>query len=148
MLEIRQVQPQDFFSVLKIAYNTLPERYSPTIFNAFYESYPQGFLVADENKKVIGFIIGVKTLDDIIRIPMLAVTENYRRKNIGSKLIFKLLEIINRENINKIELEVKTNNLAAINFYKKHGFKIIERLTKFYQSGEDAYIMKRILHPY
>lgn len=146
MLEIRQVQPQDFFSVLKIAYETLPERYSPTLFNTFYESYPQGFLVADKNKKIIGFIIGVKTVDNIIRIPMLAVNENYRRSMIGSKLISKLLEIIYKENIAILELEVKTSNIAAINFYKRHGFKIVEKMEKFYQSGEDAYLMKRILH--
>ena len=148
MFEIRQVNPQEIFSVIKIAYESLPERYNPTIFNFFYESFPKGFLVAEKNKKLIGFIIGTKTSDKTVRIPMLAIRNAYRRNGIGSALLNKLFEKIIRENIQFVDLEVKTNNKVAIEFYKKHGFVISEKVSSFYKTGEDAYIMKRSLLPY
>jgi ribosomal protein S18 acetylase RimI-like enzyme len=32
-----------------------------------------------------------------------------------------------------------------VEFYKKHGFTIKEKVNAFYQNGDDAYIMKRDL---
>ena len=145
MFEIRKVQPTDIFPVIKIAYESLPERYSPMIFNTFNESPSREFLVAEKAKKIIGFIIGIKTNNETVRIPMLAVHKNYRKQGIGSALVTHLLKKLLLQNIQHIDLEVKTSNTAAIQFYKKHGFTIIETITNFYQTGENAYIMKRVL---
>jgi ribosomal-protein-alanine acetyltransferase len=133
------------FSIIKIAYETLPERYNPMIFNYFYESFPQGFLVAEKNKKIIGFIIGAKTSNKTVRIPILAVRKEYRRTGIGSALLNKLFEILILGDIELVDLEVRTNNKIAIKFYKKHGFILSEKISGFYQSGEDANIMRKSL---
>lgn len=146
MLEIRIVEPKDFFSIIKLSFETLTEVYSPVIFNSFYEAYPNGFLVAEINRKIIGFIIGIKISKTSAKISMMAVNENYRRKKTGSLLLNKLIVQLIREGITQIDLEVNTNNIAAIQFYKRHGFIISDKILKFYQSGDDAYIMKLILH--
>lgn len=146
MLEIREVQPQDFFSIIKLAYESLTEVYSPMVFNTFYESYPKGFLVAEKNKKIVGFIIGIKMSDVGAKISMMAVNKNYRRNKIGSLLINNLIQRLKQDNVLILDLEVRTNNTSAIQFYKKHGFIISEKILKFYQTGEDAYIMERKLH--
>jgi ribosomal protein S18 acetylase RimI-like enzyme len=49
------------------------------------------------------------------------------------------------KDISKIELEVRTQNTAAIKFYQKHGFIIQEAIPKFYNTGDDAYLMQKIL---
>jgi ribosomal-protein-alanine N-acetyltransferase len=146
MLLIRQVHPNDIFSVIKITYESLPERYNPIIFNTFYENYPEGFLIAEKNRKIVGFIIGTKTSHDTVRITMLAVNKDYRRQGFGSNLLINLLKKLAEKNISQVDLEVKTDNNAAINFYKKHGFTITDNVPSFYKSGEDAYIMRRILN--
>ncbi|UCF13115.1 MAG: ribosomal protein S18-alanine N-acetyltransferase [Thermoplasmatales archaeon] len=145
MFEIRHVQPEDIFPVIKIAFETLPERYSPEVFNRFYESFPEGFLIAEKHHKVIGFIVGIKTSNEAARITMLSVNKNYRKKGIGSTLLTQFLKEMTLQNIKQVELEVRINNDVAIKFYKKHGFDIIETVSSFYQTGEDAYIMKRVL---
>lgn len=147
MLTIRCVQPQDVFSVIKIAYEALPERYDPRIFNSFYESFPQGFLIAEKHHKIIGFLVGIKTHDTRAKILMLSVNNNHRKQGIGSALITKFLQEMVLQNIKQVDLEVRTNNKIAVTFYKKHGFDIIETIARFYQNGEDAYSMRRILRP-
>jgi len=145
VFEIRHVQPEDIFSVIKIAYESLPERYSPEVFNRFYESFPEGFLVAEKLHKVVGFIVGIKMSNGVARITMLSINKKYRKQGIGSALLTQFLKEMSLQNIRQVELEVRINNDAAIKFYKKHGFDIMETVSSFYQTGEDAYIMKRVL---
>ena len=76
---------------------------------------------------------------------MLAVYKHNRRKKIGTKLINQLIEEIIKQKIKNIDLEVRTDNNNAIKFYQKHGFKITEKITNFYQNEEDAYNMKKTI---
>ena len=46
----------------------------------------------------------------------------------------------------KVRLEVRVSNKAAINLYKKHGFKIVYAIKNFYLNGEDAYVMMKNLN--
>jgi ribosomal-protein-alanine N-acetyltransferase len=133
------------FSVIKLASGTLTERYNPSLFNYFYETFPHGFIVAEKSHKIIGFIVGVKINQDTAKILMLSVLEAYRKQNIGSELLNNFLKGMSAEKIKNIELEVRTDNQKAIRFYKKHNFKITRRISKFYQGGQDAYSMQKII---
>jgi ribosomal-protein-alanine N-acetyltransferase len=133
------------FAVIKLVSETLPEQYYPSLFNYFYETFPQGLIVAEEAHKIIGFIVGVKINPQIAKILMLTVSEQYRNRNIGSALLTQFIKKILIENVKSIELEVRTDNKKAIKFYQKHGFKIIQKIAKFYQNGENAYTMIRRL---
>ncbi len=148
MLTIRQVQPQDIYAVIKIAHESLPERYTPTLFNNFYESFPQGFLIAEIHHKIIGFLVGIKTHERYAKILMLSVNKKQRRREVGSALVHQFLQVLLAQNIDIVDLEVRTNNTIAIAFYKKHGFDIQEKISGFYQNGEDAYSMRHILQLY
>ena len=145
MLIIRNVEPTDIFAVIKLTHETLTERYSPNLFNYFYETFQQGFLVAEKDGKIIGFIIGIKTASDHVRILMLGVSTNHRKKKVGTNLIKRFFEIMYENKVRKIDLEVRINNDIAIQFYKKMGFDIGDVIPMFYQSGEDAYTMSKIL---
>lgn len=142
MLKIRTFQPSDIFPIIKIASQTLTEQYNPSMFNFFYETFQRGFIVAEINHKIIGFIVGIKTEKQSARILMLAVLENYRRTKIGTKLLNKLIHEFINLNIKNIQLEVKTENQEAIDFYKKNGFRIIQTIQNFYQDGKEAHIMQ------
>jgi ribosomal-protein-alanine N-acetyltransferase len=145
VLKIRRIQANDIFPVIDLAYDTLPERYNPSIFNQFYESFPEGFLVALQNHALIGFLIGIKTTTDTARILMLSVNNNNRKQGIGSALLKQFISEMKNQHITKIDLEVRTTNQGAIEFYLKQGFNLQEKLLQFYQNGEDAYSMSKAL---
>ena len=143
MYIIRKFEPKDIFAVIKLASDTLPEKYNPAIFNYFYETNPDLFIVAELGKKIIGFIIGIKINKKISKILMLTVSGKYRKKNIASSLLNQFENTILKENINEIELEVRTLNKNAIKFYQKRGYTIKEEISNYYQNNEDAFIMKK-----
>ena len=129
------------FPVIKLASETLTEQYNPSIFNFFYESYPKGFIVAEKAHKIVGFLIGVKTTVDTSRILMLSVSKANRRQKIGTLLLNEFLNLISKEKVKSVELEVRTDNYKAKNFYMKHGFRIKGKIKEFYQDGKSAYTM-------
>jgi ribosomal-protein-alanine N-acetyltransferase len=145
VLIIRRVQPNDIFPVVALAFETLPERYNPSIFSQFYESFPEGFLVALNQEMIIGFLIGIKTTPNIGRILMLAVKESYRKQGIGSALLTHFNKEMKQQNVTGVELEVRTSNKGALRFYQARGFLLQEQLQQFYQNGENAYSMRKEL---
>ena len=133
------------FAVIKLASETLTERYNPSLFNYFYETFPHGCWVAEQLHKIVGFLVGVKTSSETARILMLAVSKSQRRQGIGSNLLIHFLKEIITENIKHVELEVRVTNKQAIMFYQKNDFDIVNILSNFYQNGGDAYVMRRVL---
>jgi ribosomal-protein-alanine N-acetyltransferase len=142
---IRRFEPTDMFSTIKLAADTLPERYNPSLFTYFYETFPEGFLVAEMAKKIVGLLIGVKLNQETAKILMLSISEQHRRQKLGSELLKQFFKELHLENIKYIELEVRTDNKKAIEFYKKHGFEVIDKITEFYQNGENAFTMRKQL---
>jgi len=145
VLKIRRVQANDIFPVIDLAYDTLPERYNPSIFNQFYESFPECFLVALNNYTLIGFLIGIKTTAEIARILMLSVSNNNRKQGVGSALLRQFLSEMKNQKVIQVDLEVRTTNQGALEFYIKRGFILRDTLHHFYQNGEDAYSMSKKL---
>ncbi|MEF8878878.1 MAG: ribosomal protein S18-alanine N-acetyltransferase [Candidatus Thermoplasmatota archaeon] len=131
------------FAVIRLSSQTLTEEYNPNIFNYFYETFPQGFLVAEQNHKIIGFIVGLKIDEKKAKILMLSVHPSFRRKRIGTMLLKRWIKEIKKTLVQKVDLEVRRNNKEAIKFYQKNGFNITNTIDQFYQNGEDGYTMEK-----
>ena len=52
----------------------------------------------------------------------LAVTADYRRKGTGDIMLGEIMNWFHSRNVDRIELEITTQNQAARSFWKKHGF--------------------------
>lgn len=86
-----------------------------------------------------GFII-VSKYYERVEIDYILVLEEHRKKGIASKLINYIIE--RNKDIENITLEVSVENIAAINLYKKFGFRVVATRKKYY-NGIDAYLMER-----
>jgi len=142
-MAIRKFEYRDIEAVLKIANESFPEKYSSEFLLYLWTSFPDGFLVAEKNNEIAGFVISVKISKSELRILMLAVNKKYRRQNIGSSLLREL--IIRFPEVRRIFLEVRIDNEGAIKFYKKNGFFIKDKIEDFYTDGTAAYIMEKII---
>ena len=101
------------------------------------------FLVAMEDEKVVGYM-GANFIMDEGYITNIAVTEKYRKKGIGSKLLQKMCEEAYKRNLSFLTLEVRISNEKAINLYKKFGFDYLGIRKNFYEKPrEDGGIMTK-----
>lgn len=93
--------------------------------------------VYEEKGVVVGFIEIAHSFDNI-DIYTIAVDEYYQKGGIGSSLIQYIKDYFNPKTIT---LEVRSNNIKAINLYQKNGFEIINIRKKYY-GDIDAYVMQ------
>ena len=93
------------------------------------------------DKEIIyGFII-LQIFDNKNHIMSFGIDPLYRNMGYGKALINKVKEI----SLNKtISLNVQKNNVIAINFYIKNGFKVKKELINYYDNLDfkDAYYME------
>lgn len=92
-----------------------------------------------ENDKVLGYL-EIRIVDGVLDIMNLFVSEDSRRKGIASAL---MNEMINKEQYNRIMLEVNENNKEAIRLYSKLGFKEINLRERYY-GVDTAIIMEKV----
>ena len=85
-----------------------------------------------EKIKIIGFVYFFHVKDEI-EIIKICIIKSHQRKNYGSKLINEIKKL----KIKKIFLEVSVQNINAINFYLKNGFKKIG-VRKGYYAGKNS----------
>jgi ribosomal-protein-alanine N-acetyltransferase len=142
--KIREVTENDLDEIQRIEKDSFPCPFSKRQFLYLYVDYRKTFFVAEKDKEVLGYIVGVKGFRKIT-IASIAVKENWRRKGIATKLINYLIEKVRRK-VKMIELQVQISNKKAIIFYEKMGFIYKGILTSYYPNGEDAVLYNKKLY--
>ncbi|MBP3920962.1 MAG: GNAT family N-acetyltransferase [Bacilli bacterium] len=84
-------------------------------------------------------LISFSVIYDRIELNYIWVDNKFRNKGIASKMMDYMCNI---KKIINITLEVRVDNIAAINLYKKYGFKIVATRKKYY-GNTDAFLMMK-----
>ena len=78
---------------------------------------------------------------------LLAVEPRKRRSGIAVRMLNWLTESCQVAGLGRINLEVRENNLNAINFYKARGYELVGRHRGYYDGVEHAVLMSHQLIP-
>ena len=97
-----------------------------------------------ENEKFIGICV-YQLLFDEAELLFFAIRPEHTRKGFGQSLFAEFLNISKKNNIKSIFLEVSSNNLSAIEFYKKFNFQTIRVRKNYYKNGSDAILKTKVV---
>ena len=86
MYSIRKFQPSDFERVIGIEKEAFNE-YNPILFMAAYETFPEGFLVAEKDGDVVGFLTTIAVSIFDVKILSLAIDRRFQNKGFASMLM-------------------------------------------------------------
>ena len=137
---IRKFVPTDLKRVFEIENMSFSQSYGINMFQQLYEM-GIGFLVAEVDGYVIGYVMFWIKYEYQGHIISIAVDKNYRRQGAGTQLLVKAISILALLNIDTIYLEVNENNAEAVEFYKNFNFKIDRIVPGYYENGDSAIIM-------
>lgn len=137
---IREFRPEDLKRVYEIENMSFDQSYGINIFKNLYDM-GTGFLVAEKDGYVIGYIIFWIKYENQGHIISLAVDKNYRRLKAGTRLLSKAIQVLMMFDIANIYLEVNENNPAALEFYKRFNFRIDRTVPNYYDNGDGAVVM-------
>lgn len=141
-ISYRRFKVEDQVETLqKMIETELSEPYSIYLYRHFAIDYPELTLVAEHAGKIVGCILGKfedsfkgsgrKPEDEPVQteetasltgrkgyIAMIAVIPEYRKKNIGKKLVQQFIEQSRLNNCDYVQLETETCNMGALRLYE------------------------------
>lgn len=94
-------------------------------------------IVMSEGKLLTGFAV-MQYLEGEARLNLLGVHPQYREKGVGRRLVRWLEETALANGNGIIYLETRLSNEKARLFYKSLGYKIIQRIPRYYNGKETA----------
>jgi ribosomal-protein-alanine N-acetyltransferase len=153
--KLRKFTPDDLQSVMQINRVCLPENYTDFFFIDLHQRFPETFIVAEEDGKIVGYImcrieVGLSSfgLGGLIRkghVVSIAVLPHGRRKGVAQALMTTAMEGMRYYKTKQCYLEVRVTNGAGVALYKKLGFDVSRTSNGYYSDGEDAYVMTKKL---
>jgi ribosomal-protein-alanine N-acetyltransferase len=138
---IREIEEKDVEQVYVIEMESFDSPWSRASILGEIISPRSHYLVVDVEDEIIAYA-GLWKIFNEGHITNIAVKKGYRHKGLGFLLMQDLVRYSKDHAIEKLTLEVRVGNLAALTLYKKLGFEEAGRRKGFYDNPtEDAIIM-------
>ncbi len=147
-LFIRQMQKADLTTVVSIEQQSYPFPWSRGI---FFDCVQVGYRchVLTENETIIGYAVVSMAVDEA-HLLNLCIAPAHRRRGLASVMLDHVIREVRIAGMDRLFLEVRPSNRAAVNLYRQYGFKVIGRRPDYYPAPdgrEDARVMVLHLEP-
>lgn len=141
-----QLQPmtrEDLPQVLAIERESFPLPFSENLFHMEMGLNIAHMLVAKAGGAVCGYI-DYWHVDSEMHVINIAVAPKQRGHGVGGIMMQHLIDYSSQHKVEKIFLDVRESNKAAIGLYKRFGFEQIDVRKGYYEDNEeDALVMVR-----
>jgi len=146
---IRDFQLEDFQTLWRVDQECFPSgiAYSKQELKAYVHDRRAFTLVAEEEPRKAGKPAGFIVVHSgptahVITIDVVAAV---RRLGVGTLLLQAAEERLRAAGSRAVGLETAVDNLAALSFYKRHGYSVIRTWPRYYSNGVDALVLKKEL---
>jgi ribosomal protein S18 acetylase RimI-like enzyme len=104
------------------------------------------YLFRGEDLKIRGFaLFELNNLESLGHLYKILTIPKFRTQKHASRLMVFAIDDLKRRKVDRIYLEVATNNSVGVNFYESFNFEVLTTKQKFYRNGDDAFAMQRTL---
>lgn len=114
-----------------------------TIASAF-ENPVHTMVVAEEDGEIMGYGCTC-TVCENCDLENILVAEEYRKSGVGTAILNALLDDAAERGAEKVFLEVRVSNAAAMKLYLRCGFAGVHARTRYYSDGEDCLVMSKVI---
>lgn len=124
----------------------LRPRYTPQLVRELMRDKSKNVVVARRRGALLGF--GIMTYGrDSANLDLLAVKKPFRQRGVGRQVLQWLEKVALTAAITNVFVQVRISNAAAIRFYEKLGFQVVEQVAGYYQKRETAVILCKGIRP-
>ena len=99
------------------------------------------YRIVTPGENLVGFVFVMMGEDGAGHITTIGVAPEHRRRKLANKLLDHAENALQRRGINTVRLEVRAGNVAAQNLYRRRGYAVVQRLSHYYNNGEDGFLM-------
>jgi ribosomal-protein-alanine N-acetyltransferase len=146
---IRRSRPADLDRIMEIERASFgPDAYDRNLFAEYTRRCGELFLVAERSRKVCGYALTCRragAFRNRAELVSLAVDPAMRGRGVASALMESTLRRLRLRGVSRFGLTVKVTNEGARAFYEKYGFIKVRRVRRYYEDGEDGWLMAKRL---
>ena len=103
-------------------------------------------MVARSDKKIVGYV-SLRVVGSEGDVVTIAVDPNFQKQGVGTLMMDWLEATATGLGVRELFLEVRSDNIPAIAMYLARDFERIDLRRNYYDTGVDAYVMrKRLSH--
>ena len=99
------------------------------------------YLVSRQDGLVIGYVV-VSVAGDVAELQRIAVDPGHRRDGVATRLLGEVVRLARAEGAERLLLEVREDNAAALAFYRAAGFAELARRPRYYRDGATAVVLE------
>ncbi|MFM9904398.1 MAG: GNAT family N-acetyltransferase [Pyrinomonadaceae bacterium] len=96
--------------------------------------------------EIVGFAFAMVNENNAAHLTTIGVAPEHRQRRIAAKLLDHMEKALRIREIGTIMLEVRVGNEAALDLYRKLDYTVVQRVIKYYNNGEDCFLMMKSLH--
>lgn len=104
------------------------------------------YKVVTAELRIAGFLCVLLAEDGTGHITTIGVAPEHRRRGLAERLLEHLDQALKEQGISSVVLEVRAGNIAAQSLYKTCGFSAVQRLSNYYNNGEDGFLMMKAVN--
>ena len=147
-LQVSLAQPSDAQQIAELSRVAIEYglvwKWTPSRVLKYVRDRSTNVAVAREGNMLVGFAI-MKYKEQEAHLLLFAVRASHRRMGVGSALLSWLEVTVQTAGIGVIQLEARTQNTAAREFYRGHGYQEIAIIKRLYGGIEDGVRMAKDL---
>jgi len=140
--QIRRVEATDAVGIYAVERACFSDPYPSAFLNDLIETQQDRFFVATNHGEIIGYAV-TSISGEQGHVVSVAVDPRHRRRQMGTALLSAVTEVLLKEGVKQIHLEVRKGNAGAISFYQRMGYQIISEIRHYYADGEGAWVLSR-----
>ncbi len=144
---LRDMTEADLGEVLRIECEVHAHPWTEGNFSDALRSGYRCQVYASDGGEMLGYAVVMLTVDEAELLDI-AIDSQHQRKGMGRALLEEMLTLAKRAGMQRMVLEVRASNDAAIALYVSAGFERIGLRRGYYPAGqrrEDAILMGRML---
>ncbi|RAL25455.1 ribosomal-protein-alanine N-acetyltransferase [Lujinxingia litoralis] len=139
-LTVRRARPEDLDAIMAVETRAHHHPWQRESFAREFTLEWSRIWVVCADDEIAGFLAFWRVLDEL-HILDVAVHPDFQRRGIARALLQMLLALGQAHEVVAVLLEVRVSNAPALGLYKSLGFKRMGRRKRYYEDGEDAWVM-------
>ncbi len=142
-MRIRNFHPSDLPALSNIDQSCFPPgiSYSREELAGFIALQTSRTWVAEEDSSITGFVVAAREPTRVGHIITIDVLEEFRGQGTGTGLMDVAEDWARSSKLQIIYLETAEDNLAAQSFYEARGYRKVDKVERYYNNGQAAWVM-------
>ena len=104
------------------------------------------YRVVTPQEELVGFAFVMVNENNAAHLTTIGVAPEHRRRKLGERLLEHIESSLKARDVGTIMLEVRVGNESAQDLYRKANYTIVQRIAKYYNNGEDCFLMMKSLY--